>query len=89
MACDRRWKFDGPNSEVSFGNRMDAKLDSIKNPVTGKPASYTRQFTGLLTDRSELMTTKAYSVNHPEMSFSHPGKYGQTFKFNYSGEGEV
>jgi len=85
-----KWKFDGPNSEVSFGNKMDIKLDSIKNPVKGTPAGYTLQFTaGLLTDRSELMTTRAFSINHPEMSFSHPGKYGQTFKFSYSGEGEV
>lgn len=82
-----QWKFDGYRSEVRMGDRVEVKLDIIKNPVTGKPASYTIKFNdgGLLTDQSEPMTTTAYRVSHPELSFAHPGKYGQTFKFNYGG----
>ena len=83
------WHFDRSDSSKSYVRAesvMEVTLARIKNPVTGKPGGFTVNFTdGLLTDKSELMTTSAYRVNHPQMSFSHPGKYGQTFQFKFSG----
>ena len=82
------WKLAGPKSYVRFGDRIEVKLDSIKNPVSGKPAGFTLRFTdGLLTKESKPMATSVFRVSHPQLSFSHPGKYGQTFKFDYAGEG--
>jgi hypothetical protein len=85
------WHFDRVDTSrgyVRLGDKIEIRLDRIKNPVSGKPAGFTLNFSdGLLTDKSELMTTSVYNVNHPQLSFSHPGKYGQTFQFNFSGEG--
>ncbi|MBI4220111.1 MAG: DUF1326 domain-containing protein [Chloroflexi bacterium] len=82
-----QWKLDGARSEVRMGNRVEVRLDTVKNPATAKPATYTLKFNegGLLTDQSELYTSSTFKVSHPELSFAHPGKYGQTFKFNYGG----
>jgi hypothetical protein len=82
------WKFDGANSRVRFGDRAEARLAMIKNPVTGEESGFTLKMTGgLLTDEAELMTSSLFRVNHPELSYDHSGQYGETFKFNYSGEG--
>jgi hypothetical protein len=82
------WEFDGPNSRVRFGDRAEAALKMIENPVTGEKSGFTLNFTnGLLTDQAELMATSLFRVNHPELAYEHSGQYGETFKFNYSGEG--
>lgn len=82
------WKFDGANSRVRFGDKAEAALKMIENPVTGEKSGFTLKMTnGLLTDEAELMATSTFRVNHPEMSYNHSGQYGETFRFNYSGEG--
>jgi hypothetical protein len=82
------WKFDGPNSYARFGDRVEVGMKMIENPVTGEKSGFTLKFTnGLLTDEAELMASSVFSVNHPELSYSHSGQYGETFRFNYSGEG--
>jgi len=82
------WKFDGPHSRVRFGDRAEAALSRIKNPVTGQESGFSLKMTnGLLTDQAELMATSLFRVNHPELSYDHSGQYGETFRFNYSGEG--
>jgi hypothetical protein len=83
------WKFDGPNSHVRFGDRAEAGLKMIENPVTGEKSGFNLRFTnGLLTDEAELMANSVFKVNHPELKYEHSGQYGETFKFNYAGEGQ-
>jgi hypothetical protein len=79
------WKFAGSDSYARMGDTIDVRLATIKNPVSGQPIGYTLNFhpTGLLTKQSELCSTSTYTVSHREMSFSHPGKYGQTFKIEW------
>jgi hypothetical protein len=82
------WKFDGPNSYARLGDRVEMGLKMIENPVTGEKSGFTLKMTnGLLTDEAELMASSVFSVNHPEMSYTHSGQYGETFRFNYSGGG--
>lgn len=82
------WKFDGPRSYVRFGDKAEAGLKMIANPVTGEESGFNLKFSnGLLTDEAELMTTSVFRVNHPELKYDHSGQYGETFRFNYSGEG--
>jgi hypothetical protein len=82
------WKFDDANSHVRFGDRVEMGLKMIENPVTGEKSGFTLKMTnGLLTDEAELMASSVFRVNHPELSYSHSGQYGETFRFNYSGEG--
>jgi hypothetical protein len=81
------WKFDGPNSYVVFGDRAEARLEMIKNPVTGEESGFTLKMTaGLLTDESDLMKSSVFHVSHPELTYDHSGQYAETFHFNYSGE---
>jgi hypothetical protein len=81
------WHFDGPNSRVRFGDRAEARLGMIKNPVTGEESGFTLKMSnGLLTDEAELMTSSLFKVKHPEMDYEHSGQYGETFRFKYSGE---
>ena len=82
------WKFDGPKSHVRFGDRAEARLAMIKNPVTGDESGFTLKMTaGLMTDQAELMASSMFRVNHPELSYDHSGQYAETFSFNYAGEG--
>ena len=82
------WRFDGPNSYVKFGDRAEAGLKMIENPVTGEKSGFTLKMSaGLLTDEAELMASSVFRVNHPELKYDHSGQYGETFRFNYSGEG--
>jgi hypothetical protein len=82
------WKFDGPNSYARFGDRVEMGLKMIENPVTGEKSGFTLKMTnGLLTNEAELMASSVFSVNHPELSYNHSGQYGETFRFDYSGEG--
>jgi len=82
------WKFDGPNSYARLGDRVEMGLKMIENPVTGEKSGFSLKMTnGLLTDQAELMASSVFSVNHPELSYNHSGQYGETFRFNYSGEG--
>jgi len=82
------WKFDGPNSYARFGDRVEMGLKIIENPVTGEKSGFTLKMTnGLLTNEAELMASSVFSVNHPELSYNHSGQYGETFRFDYSGEG--
>jgi hypothetical protein len=81
------WKFDGPNSYARFGDRVEMGLKMIENPVTGEKSGFSLKMTnGLLTDQAELMASSVFRVNHPELSYNHSGQYGETFRFNYSGE---
>lgn len=81
------WKFDGPNSYARFGDRVQFGLKMSENPVTGEKSGFTLKMTnGLLTNEAELMASKVFRVNHPEMSYDHSGQYGETFRFDYSGE---
>ncbi|HUF52785.1 MAG TPA: DUF1326 domain-containing protein [Dehalococcoidia bacterium] len=83
------FKFDGSNSYAVFGDRVELRLEMIKNPVTGEESGFTLNMTaGLLTDKAELMKSKTFRVSHSEMSYDHSGQYGETFKFNYSGEAQ-
>ncbi|MPZ24362.1 MAG: DUF1326 domain-containing protein [Dehalococcoidia bacterium] len=80
------WKLDGPNSRVKWGEILEVELEMIKNPVTGEESGFTLDFSnGLLTDSAELMTTRAFRLSHPEMSYDHSGQYGELFRFDYSG----
>jgi len=82
------WKFDGPRSYVRFGDKAEAGLKMVANPVTGEESGFTLKFSnGLLTNEAELMSTSVFRVNHPELKYDHSGQYGETFHFNYSGEG--
>lgn len=82
------FKFAGENSYAKFGDRVEARLATIKNPVTGEESRFTLKMSaGLLTDESELMASSTFRVNHPELSYDHSGQYGETFRFNWSGEG--
>jgi len=81
------WKFDGPNSHARFGDRVEVGLKMIENPVTGEKSGFTLKMTnGLITDEAELMASSVFRVNHPELSYSHSGQYGETFRFNYAGQ---
>lgn len=81
------WHFDGPKSRVRFGDRAEMALATIKNPVTGDESGFTLKMSnGLLTDEADLMTSSVMRVNHPELSYDHSGRYGETFKFAYAGE---
>lgn len=83
-----KWNFDGPRSYARFGDKAEVSLKMIANPVTGQKSGFTLKMTnGLLTDEAELMTTSVFRVNHPELKYEHSGQYGETFRFNYSGEG--
>ncbi len=82
------WKFDGPRSHARFGDRAEVGLAMIANPVTGEESGFTLKMTnGLLADEAELMRSSVFRVNHPELKYDHSGQYGETFRFNYSGEG--
>ena len=82
------WKFDGGNSHVRFGDKAEARLKMIENPVTGGKSGFTlKMSSGLLTDEADLMATSVFRINHPELTYDHSGQYGETFRFNYSGEG--
>jgi hypothetical protein len=82
------WNLDGANSYARFGDRVEQRLAPIKNPVTGAESSFNLKMSaGLLTDEADLMTSSAFFVKHDELSYDHSGQYGETFRFNYSGEG--
>jgi hypothetical protein len=82
------WTFDGPRSRARFGNLAETGLGMITNPVTGDESGFTLKMTnGLLTDQAELMKSSVFRINHPELTYDHSGQYGETFHFNYSGEG--
>lgn len=82
------FKFDGPNSYAKFGDRADIRLAEMKNPVTGEGSRFNLRFSnGLMTNEADLMTTAKMTVSHPEMSYDHSGQYGETFHFDFSGEG--
>jgi hypothetical protein len=82
------WKLDGVNSYARFGDRVEQRLAPIKNPVTGAESSFNLKMSaGLLTDEADLMTSSSFFVKHDELSYDHSGQYGETFRFNYSGEG--
>ncbi|MEO6196541.1 MAG: DUF1326 domain-containing protein [Dehalococcoidia bacterium] len=82
------WHFDGSRSYVQFGDRVQNNLALIKNPVTGEESTFTLKMgNGLLTDEADLMQSSLFRVNHPELTYDHSGQYGETFKFNYSGQG--
>lgn len=40
-----------------------------------------------VTGRASGEFAPVFRVNHPELSYNHSGQYGETFRFNYSGEG--
>jgi hypothetical protein len=80
------WEYDGPNSYVRCGDAIEVKLAPIKNPVTGVASGFTLLLThGLLTKQSKLMTTEILRVRHRDLSFDHSGQYGETFRFEWSG----
>jgi hypothetical protein len=82
------WNLDGANSYARFGDRVEQRLAPIKNPVTGAESSFNLKMSaGLLTDEADLMTSSSFFVKHDELSYDHSGQYGETFRFNYSGEG--
>ena len=82
------FRFDGPRSYARFGARAEIQLDDIKNPVTSEPSRFNLRFSnGLLTDEADLMTTSKMKLSHPEMTYDHTGQYGETFRFNWAGEG--
>jgi hypothetical protein len=82
------WHFEGENSYARFGDRVEVRLKMIENPVTGEKSGFNLRFTnGLLTDEAELMATSTFRVTHPELNYEHSGQYGETFRFDYSGEG--
>lgn len=82
------WKFDGANSHVKFGDRVEMRLAAIKNPVTGEESGFNLKMSaGLLTNEADLMTSSTFFVKHPELSYDHSGQYGETFRFNFAGEG--
>jgi hypothetical protein len=81
------WHFDGPDSYVQFGERVQVNVELIKNPVTGEESTFTLKMgAGLLTDEAELMKSSTFRINHPELSYQHSGQYAETFHFNYSGD---
>lgn len=82
------WKWDGPNSYVKFGDKAEARLQLIKNPVTGEESTFTLKMgAGLLTNEADLMASSTFRVAHPELSYDHSGQYGEVFRFDWSGEG--
>ena len=82
------WRFDGPRSRVRFGNLAETSLGAIANRVSGAESGFSLKMTsGLLTDQAELMKSSVFRINHPELTYDHSGQYGETFQFNYSGEG--
>lgn len=79
---------DGSNSFAHFGDIFRVHLAPATNPVTGAESGFTLLMTsGLLTNKSELMTTSEQRLSHPELSYGHPGQYGEIFRFDLSGEG--
>ncbi|MGI8925460.1 MAG: DUF1326 domain-containing protein [Tepidiformaceae bacterium] len=83
-----QWKFDGPNSYCIYGDKAELRLAEIKNPVTGEPSAFSLKMSnGLLTNQAELMASSVFKINHPELSYDHSGQYGETFQFDYAGEG--
>lgn len=82
------WKPGGGESYAKMGDVVECQLTPIKNPVTGVPSPFIILLgNGFLTDRMEIYTTTTYRVNHPELKFEHPEKFGETFKFHWSGNG--
>ncbi len=82
------WHLDGPKSYARFGDRAEMRLAVIKNPVTGAESGFTLKMTnGLLTNQAEIMASSVLRIRHPELSYDHSGQYGETFKFDYAGEG--
>lgn len=83
-----QWKLAGGDSYAKMGDVVECQLTPIKNPVTGAPSPFTILLgNGFLTDRMEIYTTTKYRINHPELKFEHPEKFGETFKFHWSGQG--
>jgi hypothetical protein len=81
------WRFAGAHSYVRCGDTVEVKLAPIRNPVTSIASRFTLLMTnGLLTNRSELMTTEILRVRHPQLSFDHSGQYGETFRFDWRGD---
>lgn len=80
------WKPNGLNGYARLGSVVEIQLTPIKNPVTGVESPFTVLLgNGLATDRMELATTTTFRFNHPELSYQHPDKFGETFKFHWSG----
>ena len=82
------WKLDGANSYAKFGDRVEQRLATIKNPVTGEESGFTLKMSaGLLTDEADLMTSSKFFVKHADLAYDHSGQYGATFRFSFKGEG--
>ncbi len=80
------WKPNELHSYARLGNRVEMQLTPIKNPVTGVASPFTVLLgNGFLTDRMEIGTTTTIKVNHPDLNFDYPDKFGETFKFHWSG----
>lgn len=78
----------GGDSYAKMGDVVECQLTPVKNPVSGAPSPFTVLLgNGFLTDRMEIYTTTKYRINHPELKFEHPEKFGETFKFHWSGQG--
>ena len=80
-----RFNFNGKNSGFSAGKDITVALESIKNPVTGKPESVRVEHeTGFIFKGADVVSTKEYSVSAGELKFSHPNKCGFVTSVKYS-----
>lgn len=82
-----RFKFDlkGRNSSVTVGSDVTAKLEPIKNPVTGDPESCgVHHGTGFIFKTAEVVSAKVCRSSARGVEFSHPNKAGFVTKIKYA-----
>jgi hypothetical protein len=71
------WKFDGPRSYYKAGEEVQASLEPMKNPVTGKETSAKVVLpAGIVSRELDLTSTKSFAVFTKGLKFAAPGKYG-------------
>jgi hypothetical protein len=80
-----RFHMNGKNSSVHIGNDIAVAMESIRNPVTGKPESVRVEHeTGFIFKGADVVSAKEMKVTAGELSFSHPNKCGFVTRVNYS-----
>jgi hypothetical protein len=70
------WKFDGADSYYKAGTEAQARLEPMRNPVTGDEARARIVLpNGIVCKELEVTSTKSFAVFTKGLKFAAPGKY--------------
>ncbi len=79
-----KFQLKGANSSVTVGTDVTAKLEPIRNPVSGEPERlHVNHETGFIFNKADVVSAKVCRSTVAGVPFSHPNKAGFVAKIKY------